>query len=194
MRVFEKTHLRVRRAGERAAHVAKQFALEQRFDNRRAIDGDESALAPRPETMERLGDQLLARAGFSGDQHRSRVRRETPHRIEQLLHARTSTDQAIELELPRDVGVDAQQRLASLDALADGDQQLAETFEIEGLCDVVECAGLDRLDRRIHARRASHEDDLRLRIGGLDLAQHLQAVDVAEPDVDEGAVGLGRRQ
>ena len=40
-RRFEHARLRVDGAGERAAHVAEQLALEQRVDDRRAVDRDE---------------------------------------------------------------------------------------------------------------------------------------------------------
>ena len=132
--------------------MAEELALEQRFDDGGTIDGDELLLASRPETMERLRDEFLAGAGFSSDEHRPRIRREATHRVEELLHARASADQSVEFELAGDVGVDAEQCFASLDALAHRDQQLAQSIDVERLRDVVERARLDRFDGRIHRR------------------------------------------
>ena len=44
---LEQARLVVGGAGERAAHVAEQLALEQRLDDRRAVDRHEPAIAAR---------------------------------------------------------------------------------------------------------------------------------------------------
>ena len=192
--MLEQADLGVGRAGERAAHVAEQLALEQRLDDGGTVHRDQAPILARAEAMQRLGDQFLAGAGFAGDQHRARVRREPAHRVEQLLHAGAATDEAVELELARDVRVDAQQRLAALEALAHRDQQLAQPIEIERLRDVVERTGFDRFDGGVDRSRVGHQDHLRLRIGRLDLAQHAQAVDARQLHVHDRAVRADDRK
>ena len=58
------------RAREGAALVPEQFRLEQVFRQRRAVDGDERAGAPRRDAMDVARDHLLAGARFASDQHR----------------------------------------------------------------------------------------------------------------------------
>ena len=55
--------------GEGPLLVAEQFALGQRFGDGRAVDGDKRLVAAAAEVMDRLGDNLLARAVFAQDQH-----------------------------------------------------------------------------------------------------------------------------
>ena len=47
-------------AGRRAVFDAEQLRLEQRFDERRAIDGDERTVPPAAQLVNLAGDQLLA--------------------------------------------------------------------------------------------------------------------------------------
>ena len=56
------------RAGEAAAHVAEQLGLEQRFGERRAIDGDERGSLALAVGVDQMGDDFLADPAFTGDQ------------------------------------------------------------------------------------------------------------------------------
>src|SRR5690606_34910941 len=76
-RLDEQTRARGGRAGERAARVAEQLALEQRLGQRRAVDREERTLATRPGLVERARDELLAAAALAADQHRRRRQRDT---------------------------------------------------------------------------------------------------------------------
>ena len=57
------------RAGEAAAHVAKQLGLEQRLGNAAAVDGDEGAADARALRVNQLRDHFLAHTGLAEDQH-----------------------------------------------------------------------------------------------------------------------------
>ena len=81
------------RPGERAADVAEQFALQQAFRQRAAIDADERPAAARAELMHRLGDQFLAGSRFAEQQHRGVRARNLPGQPIDLLHGRTRADQ-----------------------------------------------------------------------------------------------------
>ena len=58
------------RARKRAAHMAKQLALHQRFRQRRAVQADQRARGAWRGRMQRLRHQFLADAGLAHDQHR----------------------------------------------------------------------------------------------------------------------------
>ena len=61
---FEQPGLVVGGAGEGAPHVPEQLAFEQRFDDRRAVDGDEPLARARAGLVERARHELLARCRF----------------------------------------------------------------------------------------------------------------------------------
>ncbi len=70
-RQLEASLLPVLRAGERALFVAEQLRLDQRIGQRRAADLDERLLGAQRVVVDRVGDQLLARAGFAAQRARS---------------------------------------------------------------------------------------------------------------------------
>ena len=67
---FEAAGAVVDRAGECAADVAEELAFEQAFAERAAVDADERPVAALAELVDRVGDELLAGAGFAEQQHR----------------------------------------------------------------------------------------------------------------------------
>src|SRR4051812_38613200 len=56
-------------AGERAALVPEQIRLDEVGRHGGAVEHDEGLRRPRPLLVERFGEQLLARAGLSLDDH-----------------------------------------------------------------------------------------------------------------------------
>ncbi len=189
--MLEQPELRLVRAGERPAHVAEELALEQRLDHRGAVHRDQPAIFPRAEPVQRLRDELLARAGLAGDERRAQVRRHAPDRVEQFLHRRSAADHAVELELLGDVGIETQKRLSALDALAHGDEDVAQPLGFERLREVIERPVLDGRDRRVHARRAGHQDDVTVRRSRLEFVQHRHGVRIRH--VHECGIGLQQR-
>ena len=126
------------------------------------LHGDELAVARgAAELVQRARDELLARAGFAGDERRAHVRRQPADRVEQLLHRR-----ALRPIMPwnsnrlRDLAVDGQQQTAPLDAALHRRQQLAEALEVERLGQVVERAELDRFDRGVDRGVRGHQNHL----------------------------------
>ena len=61
------------RAGERAFHVAEQFAFDQARGDGAAVELHERSIATRAALVDGAGDELLARAGLAVDQY-ARVR------------------------------------------------------------------------------------------------------------------------
>jgi hypothetical protein len=82
-------------AGEGAAFVAEQFALEQRLGNGGAVDLDEGRVAARAGQVQRAGEQLLAGAAFTQQQHRGRGRRHTLQFAQCTQQRRRGADDAV---------------------------------------------------------------------------------------------------
>ena len=98
----------VDRAGERALDVAEELAFEQALGECSAVDADVRAGEPRAEVVDGTGDQLLARARFSDDQHTCARRGDLPGNSHDLAHRRARADQAREADVvsgPRRVAV-----------------------------------------------------------------------------------------
>ena len=74
--------------------MPEQLALEQRFGQRRAVDGDEGLAATRREVVDRARHQLLAGAGLALDEHRGADRRHVLDLDEHLLDGRRFADDA----------------------------------------------------------------------------------------------------
>jgi hypothetical protein len=83
------------RAGEGAAFVAEQLALEQRFRQRGAVHADERACGARGLGVDHLRDAFLADAALAGDQHRALGLGDAPRRAQRLLHLRALGDDVV---------------------------------------------------------------------------------------------------
>ena len=71
---------------ERAALVTKEFGFQQIFGNGRRVDGDERALRNGRMLVQRPRHEFLARAGFTGDQHRDLALAQAPDGAKHVLH------------------------------------------------------------------------------------------------------------
>ena len=173
-------------AGERAALVAEQLALEQRFRQRRAGDVHERLRRAAAVVVNHLGGQILAGAALARQQHRRRrARRDL---LEQRLHrgdGRRLADDAIEavgLGLARAQRPHFAPQLRRLERLLDEQRDLVE---VERLVRVVIRALLHRLDGGLDARVRGQQDDERVGIALLDPLEHRQAVAVRQPVVEQ---------
>ena len=70
--------------------MPKEFALEQVLGNRAAIDFDERAVLARALLMDGAGDELLAGAALSGDEHGRIGGRDELDLLHHLLQAGTA--------------------------------------------------------------------------------------------------------
>ncbi len=66
---LDATGARLRGAGEGAARVTEQLALQQRFGNGAAIDGHERTLRPTRRRVQRARNDLFAGAALAGQKH-----------------------------------------------------------------------------------------------------------------------------
>jgi len=66
--------------------MSEQLALQKRFGEGRTIDGDQRLLGTQTVAMNCAGDQLLAGAGFSSDQHGGVGRRNAGNFLSKLAN------------------------------------------------------------------------------------------------------------
>ena len=69
LRRLEEARARGVGAGERAARMTEQLALEKLLADRRAVDARERLFRSRRHAVDHLGDELFADAGIAGDEH-----------------------------------------------------------------------------------------------------------------------------
>src|SRR4051812_14492749 len=91
-----------RRAGEGAADMAEELALEQFARDRGAIDADQRPVAAVGILVDGARDQLLAGAGLAGDHHRRGGRRHQLDLAQRLLDRLALTDDAARIGFDAD--------------------------------------------------------------------------------------------
>ena len=74
--------------GESALDVAEELGFEQLFRNGAAVDRREGALAPGTHPVDGPGNDLLAGAGFAGDQNRGVMPGHPRCQLQDLAHGR----------------------------------------------------------------------------------------------------------
>ena len=75
-------------AGIGTFFVAKEHGLQHRFRNRCAIDGDKGLFRTSGMLVDEARDYLLARTGFTADQHRRGCRRHATGQLADTHHGR----------------------------------------------------------------------------------------------------------
>ena len=136
------------RAGEGSLFVAEQIRLDQIFRHRAAIDRNERLRPPLAGAVDRARDELLADAGFAGDQYRDARGRCLLRHAQRRLHGGALGDDVLEAE---------RAGAAVLDAVE-------FAFERAGVERVAQAhlqpLGADRLDHEIDRARAHRRDDV----------------------------------
>src|SRR6202044_423835 len=107
VRHFEFARTPLRGAGERAAFVPEQLALEQTVRNRRAVDGDERRSPARRFEMDRARHQLFAGAAFAAEQNRRVVSDDAADQLVNFLHRCAAADYLAADQLPIDLVLEA---------------------------------------------------------------------------------------
>src|SRR5262249_44953075 len=80
-------------AGEGAALVPEQLALEERLGERGAVELDVGLAGALAATVDLLGDDLLADAGLAEEEHGDRRRRDLVERLVDAPHLRIGDDE-----------------------------------------------------------------------------------------------------
>ncbi len=186
-------------AGEGAAQVAEEFGFEQGFGKRAAIDGDEGRFGARAIFVDGAGDEFLAGAAFSGDQHAAGLRSDGFDQVEEIAHFGAGADDVIEAgeaaELAAQFAGFLAQSLIFGDAL-DGGAKLVE--QAIALDDVAVGAEIHGVNGGVDRGHAGNQDEDR---GGRDFlgipqkldAVHIRHADIGDDDVENlrGEAALG---
>ena len=147
------------RSGEGAFFVAEDLAFDQRFGNGCAVDGDERPVAARTQLMNSAGDEFLASAAGSGNQHGRGAGRNQFDEAKNLLHlARCSLELAERTGIPHlaacalQFGARSHQRGCVL-------QHGAQPAGVDGFRNVVVSPHPHGLYRAVDGALRGHHDD-----------------------------------
>ena len=178
------------RAGEGAAHVAEELALDQVLGDRAAVDRDQlPVLARRVAVVQRLDDQLLADAALAGDQDRAVYLADLLEQLEDPLHRRALADDPVEAGPLEQLGPQPRVLLAQrlgVHAPLEGEPQLGHR---ERLGQVVRRPFAHRLDRVVDRGEAGHDQDDQVGVVRLGLAHQLEAAHSRQLEVGDQDVG-----
>jgi hypothetical protein len=140
----------------------------------------------RAVVVNHLGRQILARPALADEQdRRGRARRNPLQQGAQRLHRGGVSHDPVQgkrlgmrlLEPP-----DLPPELGRFERLL---HEQRDFVQVERLVRVVEGPLLHRLDGRLHAGNGRQHDDGHVGLAGLDLAQHLEAVGIGQPIVEQ---------
>ena len=180
---------------EGALDVAEELGLEQLLGNGAAVDGDQGPLRAPTVVVECPRDQLLAGAALARDQHRALGVRDPLDHAEHASDRVALADDAVEFVAAPELAMQLAVLLLQppvLDRLLDQRPDDVERLALEGLLEVPEGAGLERLDgvsRRVVPR---HHDAGQVGLDLVDLTHQLQAVQARHLDVAQDEVDAGR--
>ncbi len=157
--LLELAHALVRGAGERAALMPEQFALQKVLRDRGAVDGDERFLASLAVPIDRAGDQFLARATFARDQRSRITHRELADEFEHVLHRLGPAHDCRCRNPPIRGGAGSSPPLHGARRFKRVENERLEFRDVEGLQHVVVGAELHRFDGRLRGAIGRHDDD-----------------------------------
>ena len=173
--------MRLHCAAERAARVAEEFRLEQRFGNRAAIDAHERPRAAAARAVNRVRQKLFAGSRFAENEHARIGVGNEPCLPQQVLHPRATGDDAsapFAARLPRRLGSVTGQSHRIRDFL----QQL---LAVEWLGKEGEYAAL-RCRHGVGNRPVrGQDDDRQRRMLAMDRVEQLQPVDPGHPHIGD---------
>ncbi len=177
-------------AGEGAAFMAEQLALEDGFRNRRAVQRHEGMPRPRAEIVQAARDLFLAGAGVAADQHIDVGAGQFQHLPAQVLHGAGNPQQhrfdaALAGELLAQLAVLADQPALVLGAA----HAVEQAFGGEGFLDEVVGALAQRLYRHGHVAVAGDHDHRQFRVQRDQAFQQAEAVQVRHAHVADQHAG-----
>src|SRR3974390_3202182 len=165
--------------------MPEQFALQQVFAQRVAVDRNERFVLAQTVVVDRAGDQFLASAAFAGDQDGRTGWRALRDKPVNGLHLRAQTDDVLESVFRANLGLEVEILLQQAPALQRTLYHQFQFVRLERLRDVVEGTELHRLDRRVDLREPGDHDDIHVGMRLLYPAQHFEAVHIWHHDVED---------
>jgi len=152
---LEQALLPIVRPSEGTALVSEQLVLEDFSPQRRAVEGDEEVVLPRPGRMQRSRDELLARAALAEYENARLVAPDTCNRGVHLGHRRRPPCQPERLERRTRGRVSISAGRLRDQPFEPGEDQLACEGRSDEVCGA-ELHGVDRFLER--GRRPEHDD------------------------------------
>ncbi len=171
--------------------MSEQFALQQVFLQRAAVDDDDGLVRARAQLVDQAREQFLARAAFPLDQDGRPAGRHAAGHVDELHHLVAFVDDlfgghaALAQLLPEQF-VFPDQAPAFRNAV----HQQKQLIELHGLGDVVDGADLDRFDGRFNGAVGGDDDDVDLMVDALHFLEHVHAVHAGHLDVQEHDVDI----
>src|SRR6267142_3810264 len=183
--LLEQTDLARDGPRERPPFVAEQLALQERFRDGGTVDREKGARRARGVVVNGAGDQLLAGARLSVDEHGRRARRHLPDHAEDVLHLAVVADDVGEREAIDEL-LDERQVLAEQAGLLQGPAH-RQDHRVPGqwLRQVVEGPVLHRPHGRVDGPVRRHDDDDGLRRHPQSLLEQTDAVHPGELEIGE---------
>jgi hypothetical protein len=188
LRLLEQPVLVGHGARERSAPVAEQFRLDEVLRDRRAVDLDERALRPPAVVVQRVGDELLARAVFALNQDVGLGIGHRGHQVEQLAHLAAAPDDVVELVAVAELPLERDVLRFQIHALDGARQHREDAVRIDGLLEKVGGAGLDRLDRARNAALPADYQHFRARLQRLEPADELCPIGIGQHEVHQRGI------
>ena len=173
------------RAGERAALVAEERALDQLVRDRRQVDGDERRVGAARLPVQQPREQLLAGAALAEDQHRRRQLGDLVHQLDDLAHLLARPDEELALALLGDLRAQRDHLPVEILPLAGIAHERPQLVVVEVLGDVVIRAVLHRLHGGLDLVDGRDHDALDQAVVLLDDAQDVEAADARQADVEQ---------
>ncbi len=189
--ILEAADMAVEGAGERALFVAEQHRFDEIFGDRAAIDGVELLLAARRGGVDRLGDDLLARAALALDQHRDAGAGGLGGDRKGGAELRGGADDLLEAQRLGDLLGQRAQLARGLAAVGGGVEGGEQPVGRQRLDDEVGGAGAHRIDRDGDVVLGGEDEQGKLGAKRADLADELAALLARQPVIEQYGVELG---
>src|SRR5688572_23836217 len=176
--------------GEGALLVAEELRLEERFGKRRTIEPDERPAAACRVRVNGLGDQLLAGAALTENQHRRIGGADTLDEPRDVFHGAARSHEAPATMAGCELlaqSLELGEQTLLFERTPDDDVELVEA---EGLREVIVGAAPYRVERRIARALPGHDDDRCASIGFLNLVHGLEPADAGQVDIHQNQVEL----
>ena len=190
MGLFETADMAPVGAGEGTGLVAEQFALQQLGRDGGGIERHERSGRARRFAVQGAGHQLLAGAGFAGDQHRQRHLGQAADGAEQGAHGRGVTDQLLPGRFLR-VGPGIRfhgHRYRHACGRQGARGQRHRVVQVEGLGQEFVGATAERAGGAGHIGIGRHHDHRQLRMRRLEPVQQLEPVFAGHAHIGEQQV------
>jgi len=150
-------------AGEAAAVVAEHLALDEIRGDRAAVDREERAAPAQAQIVDRLCGQLLAGAGFAGQQHRGLGARDAADRVVDGLHRRRAAEHATEAAEPLQLGTQLRDFFMQRGRARHAREDAVQPLHVQRLHEIVGRTAPQGVDRGFEARMTGGQHHLAVR-------------------------------